>query len=147
MSAYSIFLHAHSGFRWLVLLLVVVVTIKSLIGLFGGGKYGKLDNILAASYVGTMHLQLLIGLILYFFLSPIASEARRVGFGAMMSDGELRFWGMEHLLVMVLAVVAAQIGRSISKKAEDASVKFRFQSIFFGVSLLLILFGIPWDRL
>lgn len=147
MNAYSIVFHSHSGIRWIVLLLAVVLSIKSLVGLYGGGKYSKLDNILAASFVGFMHLQLLLGLALYFGLSPIATEARRAGFSNMMADQELRFWGMEHILVMILAVAAAQIGRSIAKKAEDASVKYRFQSIFFGVALLLMLFGIPWSRL
>lgn len=145
MNTYTILLHAHSGLRWLVLISSAVVLIKSLAGLFGGGKYAKLDNILAASFVGFMHLQFLIGIILYF-ISPIAKEARSAGMSGMMSDPALRFWGMEHLVMMVLAVIAAQLGRSLSKKSQDDSVKFKFQSIFFGVSLLLILFGIPWGR-
>jgi len=146
MSAYYIILQAHSGFRWLVLLLLVLVIIKSLIGLFGSKSYAKLDNILAASFVGLMHLQLLLGLVLYFFLSPLTAEAFK-NFGAAMKDGELRFWAVEHLILMLLAVVAAQVGRTISKKSEDSSVKFRFQAIFFGLSLLLMLFAIPWDRM
>ncbi|MBV6644982.1 MAG: hypothetical protein KI790_06015 [Cyclobacteriaceae bacterium] len=143
---YSFLLNAHSGLRWLVLLLVLILIVKSLIGLFSGGKYAKLDNILAASYVGTMHLQLLIGIVLYFFLSPITDIALR-DFGGAMKDDELRFWAVEHISVMILAAVAAQAGRSISKKSDDDVVKFRFQAIFFGVSLLLMLFGIPWDRI
>lgn len=146
MTAYSALLHAHSGFRWLVLLVLAIVLIKSLIGLFGGGNYSKFDKIMSSSFVGFMDLQLLIGLILYF-ISPIAKEARSVGMGNMMADSTLRFWGMEHLVVMILAVVAAHVGSVISKKAEDSSVKFRFQAIFFGISLLLMLFGIPWDRM
>ena len=146
MSAYSIILEAHSGFRWLVLLLAVVLVIKSLAGLFGAGNYSKLDNILAASYVGLMHLQLLIGLVLYLFLSPITDLAFK-DFGAAMRDEQLRFWGVEHIVIMILSIVAAQIGRSISRKAEDGSVKFRFQAIFFSISLLLMLFGIPWNRI
>ena len=145
MNTYTIFLHAHSGLRWLILISAVAVILKSLIGLFGGGKYAKLDNILAASFVGLMHLQVLIGLVLYF-ISPIAKEARNAGMSGMMSDPALRFWGMEHLVMMILAVVAAQVGRSLSKKAQSDHVKFRYQSIFFIVSLLLILFGIPWGR-
>lgn len=145
MNTYTIFLHAHSGLRWLILISAVAVILKSLIGLFGGGKYAKLDNILAASFVGLMHLQVLIGLVLYF-ISPIAKEARNAGMSGMMADPALRFWGMEHLVMMILAVVAAQVGRSLSKKAQSDHVKFRYQSIFFIVSLLLILFGIPWGR-
>ncbi len=146
MNTYTIFLHAHSGLRWLILISAAIVVFKSLIGLISKGKYAKLDNILAASFVGFMHLQILIGIVLYF-ISPIATQARSAGMGNMMADSTLRFWGMEHLVVMVLAAVAAQVGRSISKKSQVDSLKFKFQTIFFGVSLLLILFGIPWERI
>lgn len=146
MTAYSALLHAHSGLRWLVLLLVAAVLIKSLIGLFGSGEYSKFDKILKAAFVGFMDIQLILGIILYF-ISPIVKQAREAGFGTMMAEKELRFWGMEHLVIMILAVAAAHIGSTITKKAEDSSVKFRFQAIFFGVSLLLMLFGIPWDRM
>jgi hypothetical protein len=146
MNFFYILLQAHSGIRWIILLAAIVVILKSLIGLFGNGKYGKFDNILAASFVGFMHLQGLIGVILYF-ISPIAQQARSVGMGNMMADSNLRFWGMEHIVLMVLAVVAAQVGRSISKKASDDSVKFRFQAIFFGIAILLVLLGIPWARI
>lgn len=145
MDIYQIVLHAHSGIRWITLLLAIVVGVMSLIGLFSSGTYGKKDNILAASFVGTMHLQLLLGLVLYFFLSPITDMAMK-DMGGAMKDPELRFWAVEHFALMLLAVVAAQIGRTISKKAEDSSVKFRFQAIFFGVALLLMLVGIPWAR-
>jgi Na+-driven multidrug efflux pump len=106
MTAYSFTLHAHSGLRWLVLLLAIVLVVKSLAGLFGGGKYSKLDNVLSVSFVGTMHLQLLIGLILYFFLSPITDMAFK-DFGSAMKDSELRFWAVEHLVIMILAVGSA----------------------------------------
>ena len=64
-----------------------------------------------------------------------------------MSNADIRYWAVEHILVMVLAVIAAQAGRSISKKSDDSVVKFRFQAIFFGISLFLMLTRIPWDRL
>lgn len=139
---YSFLLHLHSGFRWLILLAAVLAVLKSIVGLFGGSKYGKFDRIIAPSFVGLMHLQFLIGLILYFFLSPYTSN-----FSFNMSDEVIRFWSVEHLALMLFAVVAAQVGRSISKKTDDAQVKFRFQSIFFGMSLVLMIIGIPWSRL
>lgn len=143
---YDIFLSIHSWLRWIILLVSVVVIIKSLAGLFGGGEYKKLDNILAASFVGTMHLQLLIGLVLYIFLSPITTSAFQ-NMSEAMSTPAIRYWAVEHITVMILAVIAAQAGRSISKKSDDAVVKFRFQSIFFGISLFLMLTRIPWDRM
>lgn len=145
MNTYQILLHAHSGLRWLVLLLAVIVMFKSFMGMFGKPTYQKIDNILAASFVGTMHLQFLIGLILYFFLSPLTAQALS-DFGSAMKDDTLRFWAVEHLTLMILAIAAAQVGRSLSKKKEDPRLKYRFQGIFFGLSLLLMLLGIPWDR-
>ncbi|MEQ9468215.1 MAG: hypothetical protein RLN88_12430 [Ekhidna sp.] len=131
---YSFLLNAHSGLRYLVLLAAVVVIIKSFIGWFGGSSYSKFDKILAPSYVGLMHLQLLLGLILYFFYSPFVTYN--------MGNPVERYWSVEHIALMILAVAAAQIGRSISKKSNDPQVKFRFQTIFFGISILLVLVGL-----
>ncbi len=141
---YQILLYTHSWIRWIVFALALVVVLKSLIGLFSDNhEYKKLDNALAASFVGSMHLQLLIGLILYFFLSPLTDLAMR-DMGSAMRDQELRFWAVEHITLMILAVVFAQVGRSISKKSDDNVVKFRFQSIFFGAATLMMIIGIPW---
>ena len=128
---YNFLLHAHSGLRYLVLLAAAIVLIKSVIGWFGNTSYEKFDKIIAPAYVGLMHLQLLIGLLLYFVYSPFVTYN--------MSDKVSRYWSVEHIAMMILAVVAAQVGRSISKKSSDAQVKFRFQTIFFGLSILLIL--------
>ncbi len=143
---YEFLLVVHSWVRWIILLVAVAVVVKSLIGLFSGSEYKKGDNGMAAGFVGMMHLQLLIGLILYVFLSPITQSAFQ-NFGAAMKNADLRYWAVEHIAVMILAVIAAQVGRSISKKSTDALVKFRFQAIFFGISLFLMLTRIPWDRL
>jgi len=128
---YNFLLHAHSGLRYLVLLAAVIVLVKSVIGWLGNGSYTKFDKIIAPAYVGLMHLQLLLGLLLYFVYSPFVTYN--------MGDKVSRYWSVEHILMMVLAVAAAQIGRSISKKSSDAQVKFRFQTIFFGLSILLVL--------
>jgi len=128
---YNFLLQAHSGLRYLVLLAALIVIVKSVIGWLGNTPYSKFDSIIAPSYVGTMHLQLLLGLVLYFIYSPFVTY--------QMGDKVSRYWSVEHIAMMVLAVVAAQVGRSISKKSSDAQVKFRFQTIFFGISILLIL--------
>ena len=145
MNSYQIFLQGHSGVRWLILLLALITIIKSAAGLFGNGEYKKLDNILSASFVGLMHLQFVLGLVLYFFLSPWTTQAFQ-DFGAAMKDANLRFWAVEHLLLMILAVASVQIGRSKSKKSAAAKKKFKFQLIFFTIGLVLLVLGIPWDR-
>jgi len=130
---YNFLLHAHSGLRYLILLAAVVVVVKSLIGWFGSTPYSKFDKIIAPSFVGLMHLQLLLGLILYF-ISPLVTYN--------MGDKVSRYWSVEHISIMILAVVMAQVGRSISKKSGDPQVKFRFQTIFFGISILLVFLGL-----
>ncbi len=137
----NIVFHAHSGLRWLILLGVVLIVVKSLIGLFSGGKYSKFDKILGSATVGFMDIQFILGIILYFAWSPYTMK-----FSFNLDNPEERFWSIEHLVLMVLAIAAAHIGKVIAKKSDDAPVQFRFQAIFFTISLLLLIMGIPWSR-
>jgi hypothetical protein len=115
-----------------------LIVLKSLIGLFGGGSYTKFDKILGSATVGIMDVQLILGVVLYFFYSPYITFN--------MSNPTERFWSVEHLLLMVLAIAAAHVGKVIAKKSDDAPVKFRFQAIFFTIALVLMIVGIPWSR-
>lgn len=137
----NIVFQAHSGFRWLILLLVVVVIIKSLVGLISKGRYSKFDKILGSATVGIIDLQFLLGLILYFFYSPFTKS-----FSFDMSNAEERFWSVEHLAMMFLAIAAAHVGKVKATKSSQDSSKFRFQLIFFAISLALMIMSIPWDR-
>ncbi len=142
---YDIFLSLHSWLRWIVLILALVSVIKSIAGLYNGNAFNKTDNILSVSFVGSMHAQLVIGLILYFFLSPITTQAFN-DFSMAMKNSAIRYWAVEHITVMIIAVLLAQIGRSKSKKSGDDKVKFRFQSIFYGLALFLMLTRIPFNE-
>jgi len=139
---HNFFVQFHSGIRWLILLAAIIVVVKSLIGLFAGGNYSKFDKIMAISFTMFMRVQFVLGVVLYFFLSPYTSK-----FTFNMSDATERFWSVEHILLMFLAIGAAEIGSKKSGKTDDARMKFKFQAIFFGISLLLILAGIPWGRI
>ncbi|MEQ9298859.1 MAG: hypothetical protein RIF33_09860 [Cyclobacteriaceae bacterium] len=140
---YDFFLIVHSWLRWITLLLAVVVIFKSYAGWFVGGTYSRGDNGLAASFVGTLHLQLLIGLVLYVFLSPITSAAFQ-DFGAAMKDSAVRYWAVEHIFVMIIGIIIAQVGRTKAKKSYGDVKKFRTQAIFFTIAILLILSRIPF---
>ncbi len=140
---YDIFLLLHSWLRWVVLILAIIVIIKSFIGWKGNKTYGKADNALSASFMGMLHLQLLIGLILYFFLSPI-TQAAFADFGGAMGDASQRYWAVEHILMMIIGVVVAQIGRTKSKKATLDSNKFKTAAIFYTIAIIIILSRIPF---
>ena len=145
MNTYQLFLSIHSIVRWIALILLLVVFVKSITGLLAKNNYGKLDNILSASSLGFIHLQVLIGLVLYLFLSPSTDLAFQ-DFGKAMKDSLLRFWAVEHLIMMLLAAVLIHVGRIKSKKAASDRSRFRQLAIFYGLGLLLILLGIPWNR-
>jgi len=140
------FLHLHDVLRWLLLVSLVVTLVKYLAGWFGNQSWKKADNILGIVFTSLMDLQLLTGLVLYFFLSPITEYAMS-DFGAAMKDADLRFYAVEHFAMMLIAVVLVHIGRAKSKKAKTDQGKFKIATIFFLIALVLMVVAIPWDRL
>lgn len=144
MSAYTIFLYLHSWLRWAVLLLALIVLFRAFRGWLGQKSFTKADNQSSVFFTASMHLQLLIGLILYFVFSPLGLAAFQDGMGAVMKNGGVRYYAVEHIFTMVLAVVLVQIGRTRAKKAKTDLLKHRNLAIFTLVGLLLVLIRIPW---
>jgi hypothetical protein len=128
-----------------VVILAVAATVQAFIGWFGKKEWTALDNRLGVLFSSSMDVQLLLGLLLYFFLSPITGAAFK-NLGAAMSNSELRFFAVEHVTVMFAAVVLAHVGRTLSKKAAGAAAKHRLVAIFFGLAILAIVSAIPWSR-
>ena len=141
---YESVLFIHSWLRWIVLILMLFVIIKSLLGVINKSSYQKLDKTLTASMVGTLRLQLVLGLILYVFLSPI-TQAAFADFSAAMKDSSLRYFAVEHIFAMIVGLGLAEVGKSRTKKAVEDAKKFKAQLIFFTISLLIMLSRIPFD--
>jgi uncharacterized membrane protein YqhA len=139
---YPAFLMIHSVLRWLVVIAAVAAAGKALAGWLGKQPFTKLDDRLGSAFTIVMDVQLLVGLILYVFLSPLTQAAFQ-DLGAAMSDGTLRFFAVEHLAVMVVAVVLAHVGRATSRRAADDK-KHQRAAIWYGLALLTILFATPW---
>ena len=93
--------------------------------------------------MATLDLQMLLGLLLYFILSPFTAEAMK-NFGAAMRDSNLRFWAVEHIMSMFGAVILAHIGRALARKATHADAQRRRLLICFGLAAALMLIGSPW---
>ncbi|MDP3433935.1 MAG: hypothetical protein Q8T04_13335 [Bacteroidota bacterium] len=143
---YTGFLHLHDVLRWLVLVSLAVTLVKYLAGWFGNQPWKKTDNILGIVFTSLMDLQLLTGLVLYFFLSPVTKLAMS-DFGAAMKNADLRFYAVEHFAMMLIAVVLVHIGRAKSKKAKTDQGKFKITSIFFLIASIIMVVAIPWSRL
>ena len=142
---YTGFLHLHNTLRWLILLSLVITLVKYISGWLRNQRWEKTDNVLGIVFTSLMDLQLLTGLVLYFFLSPITKLAMS-DFGAAMKDSGIRFYAVEHFSMMLIAVVLVHIGRAKSKKAKTDLAKFKTATIFYLLALVIILAAIPWSR-
>ncbi len=98
-----------------------------------------------AFFVAAIDVQLVLGLLLYLWLSPITQNAF-ADFGAAMGNAETRFFALEHILYMLLVVVFAHIGTARSKKATADVDKYRQAAIWFSLAFLFVLLGMPWGR-
>ncbi len=142
---YTGLLHTHNLFRWLVLLMLVVAIAFGFVGWISKKEWTKKDNIAGLLLTIFIDIQFLVGFILYAFVSP-TTKAAFANFGAAMKDDILRFYAVEHVLMMVIALVLVHIGRAKSKKATSAWKKHRTAAIFYGIALVVILAAIPWNR-
>lgn len=142
---YEALLFIHSWLRWVVLALALVNIYQSFIGQKGGVSFEKKHNTLSVSFMGLVHLSALTGLVLYFFYSPFGMSAFGGDVSPMKNAG-IRFWAVEHIFMMLLAVTAITIGRVKSKKQSEDKAKFKIQFIWYTIGLVLILSRIPWSE-
>lgn len=142
---YTGLLHTHNLFRWLVLLAILAAIIMAFTGWMNKRKWQKNDNLVGLLLMIFMDIQLLVGLILYAFVSPMTKAAFN-DFGAAMKNPDLRFYAVEHILMMIIALVLVHIGRSKSKKALEPWKKHRVAAVYYTISLIVILAAIPWNR-
>lgn len=119
-------LQAHSGWRWIVLLLIIVTLIKALIGWLGKQKWRELDTRLLLFSRITVYIQVVLGVILYVLIQGWLN---------------MRFTG-EHVIVALLAVGGIEFGAGRAKKARGDTAMFKFTVIGFLIALVLIFIAI-----
>ena len=127
---------SHSYLRYIILILLTVVIIASLLGMISKKAYTDGDNKLGLYLFIATHLQLLVGLIL-FFISPVVQFS-----GAAMKDATARYWLVEHNSAMLIAIVFITLARTTSKKMTDGRAKHRRMFIFNLIALVIIVLTI-----
>ena len=142
---YHVILALHNIVRWVVVVLGLLAVGRALMGWLGKKEWTAAERKFGVFYTSAVDSQLLLGFLLYFVLSDITKSAFR-DFGAAMSNPGIRFFALEHVLTMILGLVFAHLGSALPKKAGDSQQKFSRAAIFFGLSFLIILAGIPWSR-
>ena len=133
----------HSLLRWMVLLLGLVAAARALRGWTGGGEWSAADDRSGRLFVIAFDVQVLIGLLLYTWLSPITTTALQ-NMGAAMQNSLVRFWVVEHIFGMILGLALAHIGRAKLRRAADPVARHRRAAIYFGLAWLLAMLSTPW---
>ena len=125
---YQILRSAHSGWRYVVLILLVLALIQALAGWFGKKPYTEGNRKLNVFALIATHIQILVGLVMYF-ISPLV-------------EAGIRYWKMEHIGMMIFAAILVTVGNARSKRGDDAAAKHRTISIYFGLALIVIIAAI-----
>jgi hypothetical protein len=138
---YTMTLALHSWIRWLALFAGIAATIAAARDTpsQGANPPDRFGLFLTA----TLDLQLLLGLLLYFVVSPNMAEIR-AHFGEAMKDPVARFWAVEHITTMLGAVVAAHVGRVLARKTPDANSRRMKLFICYGIATVLMFLAVPW---
>lgn len=133
MNFYGILKSAHSGWRYIVFALLVIAVVQALAGWFGKKTYTEGNRKMNVFTLISAHIQLVFGVVLYF-LSPLTKGA--------MGDPLFRYWKVEHISMMIIAIVLITVGNAKSKKVVDAVAKHKTIAIFFSIALILVVAAI-----
>jgi hypothetical protein len=134
-------LHLHNLLRWVVLLFALLVIIRSMMGMSSNTTFTAADRKTALFLMISTDLQLLLGLALYYLKGWVTVLSNG---GDVMSNKYNRFFAVEHLAGMLIAIILIHIGYSASKKALVDRVKHKKLFWFTLIAVLIIIITIPW---
>jgi hypothetical protein len=140
---YPTLLALHALFRWLVLIVLLYALFKAYSGWLSKKTFTPADNKIRTIAMIVVHFQIILGLWLYF-ISPLISQFFS-NFKTAVHVKDVRFFGMEHSIMMLIAAVIITIGSAKAKRKKTDVEKFKTLAIWFTIGLLIILISIPWS--
>ena len=135
----------HSLTAYVVLVLLFVALLNAIMGSIKKSDFSPRDFKLTLWALIATHIQVILGLVLYF-ISPLGIKSFSSNGAQVMKDATLRLFAVEHISVMLIAAVILTIGYSKQKRIEESAVKFKRISIFYGLAFILVLSRIPWAQ-
>ena len=139
---YTTILMLHSWLRWVALIAGVAATIAALRDTTAPPAASRADRFGLILLI-TLDTQMLLGLLMYLAVSPTMTAIRE-NFGASMKDPAARFWAVEHITMMMGAVILTHVGRVLARKSASADSKKMKLIICFGMATALMFLGTPW---
>jgi cytochrome bd-type quinol oxidase subunit 1 len=143
MSVYEFLRIVHSYWRWAVLIGAIVVLVRTVRGVYARREWTRADDRAVRFFAGALDLQVLLGLILYFFFSPFWPALYET-FSETMRSPVARFFAVEHNTAMLIGAAVVHIGAQRAKRAAGASGKHRAMLIAMLIFFPLLLWAIPW---
>lgn len=140
---YAFILALHSLIRWFVLASLFFALYRAYAGWLGNKAYSKFDDRVRVITATIAHIQLTIGLWLYF-ISPIANYFIS-HFKEAVHNRQIRFFGMEHITMMLIGITLITIASAKAKRKATGEEKFKTMAIWLTIALLVILSSIPWS--
>lgn len=137
---YQVVLDIHSIVRWLVLL----AALYALVTAYWGWASGRWSRPAGLAFTFVLDLQLLVGILLYI-VSPLTRGAMQ-NFSAAMKNSNLRFFAVEHEVLMLIAIIIAHIAAALGRGAASPRGKSAREAVGFSVAVIIILLAIPWGR-
>ncbi len=140
---YNGLLHLHNLLRWAILILLIVAIVRHLSGMSKKQAVDASDQRIDLFLMIAAHITLVVGFY-QWFAGPLGfKQIQNTGMGEVMKNSVVRFWAIEHMMGMLIAIILITIGRGAVKRAKDWTAhKKAFW--FFLVALLIILVSIPW---
>jgi hypothetical protein len=139
---YSLLLHLHSIGRWIILLLLLFAIFNSLVA--GQRPWIRTDGRTGSILTIFADLMFVIGISLWYFGPRGYKFIEELGMSAVMKNSTYRFFAIEHITMMLIAVILIHIGKVQGKKAISDKAKHRRTIIFYLLALIIILISIPW---
>ena len=144
--AYSWTVLLHSWLRWAVILTTLMTLVGALQARSAGRAWTPADRRSSAIFVGMIDLQVLLGLVLYVWLSPVTDAAFK-DFKAAMHDPQLRFFAVEHITSMFIALIIAHTFSVLARRGKTPKQQHGRLALGAGLALLCFLVGMPWPFL
>ena len=140
---YPVLIVLHSWIRWAVIIIGLVAVFRAIAARSSGRAWNATDNTAGRLYTIVLDIQVLIGLLLYTFASPLVASARQT-MAVSMTNDVARFWLVEHPFAMIVALALAHVGRARIRRATSDRARFSRIAVFHGLSVLLVIIGTPW---
>ena len=139
---YPFLLALHSLIRWFVVAGLLFALYRCYRGLFLKTAFNKTDNFARIAVMAVAHVQLIVGLSLYT-ISPVVHYFLN-NFKTAVHERQIRFFGMEHITMMVIAVAVITIGSIKAGRKTADQEKFKTLAVWLSIAFVMIFLSVPW---